>query len=271
MPRASINGVNICYQVKGRGEPLVLIQGLGSPGSGWFFQCRAFSRFYKVIVLDSRGAGRSSKPGAQYSVRTMADDVIGLMDHLGIDKAHILGASMGGMIAQEIAISYPQRVKKLVLACTIADASGVDDAAMMQRSLGLGDGASEADMGSMDARLMGKVMGTVTALSFNRRMYRTFFVPVAKLYFRYGRIAEGVLGQLRSVASHSTLDRLSQIKAPTLVIAGTDDKIMPPQSSDILAKNIPGAKQIKIEGGSHSFFIEMHGRFNREVLEFLKG
>ncbi len=271
MPRASVNGIDIYYQVRGRGEPLVLIQGMGSPGSGWFFQYSAFARSYKVIVLDSRGAGRSSKPGEQYSIKTMADDVIGLMDHLGVDKAHILGASMGGMIAQEIAINYPQRVHKLVLACTTA---GVDDAGMrmmMQRSIGLGDGASEADMGSMDARMMGKVMGTVTALSFNRRMYRTFFIPAAKLYFRYGRIAEGVLGQLRSVASHSTLDRLGQIKAPTLVIAGTEDKIIPPQSSDILAKNIAGAKQVKVEGGSHSFFIEMHGRFNREVLEFLKG
>jgi len=271
MPRASINGVNICYQVSGHGEPLVLIQGLGSPGSGWFFQQRAFGKSYRVIVLDNRGAGRSSKPGEQYTVKTMADDVIGLMDHLGIDKAHIIGASMGGMIAQEIAINYPQRVKKLVLACTTA---GIDDAEMRmlaQRSIGLGDGASEADMGSLDARMMGKMMGTVTASSFNRKIYRTFFVPVAKLYFRYGGIAAGVLGQLRSVASHSTLGRLNQIKAPTLVIAGTGDKLMPPQSSDILAKNIPGAKLVKLEGGSHSFFIEMHGRFNREVFEFLKG
>jgi 3-oxoadipate enol-lactonase len=271
MPRASINGINVCYQVRGSGEPLVLIQGLGSPGSGWFFQCRAFSKFYTVIVLDNRGAGRSSKPDAQYSVRTMADDVIGLMDHLGIDKAHILGASMGGMIAQEIAINYPQRVKKLILACTTA---GVDDAEMrmlMQRSIGLGDGASEADMGSLDARTMGRIMGTVTDLAFNRRMYRAVFIPAAKLYFRYGRIAEGVLGQLRSISSHSTLERLGQVKAPTLVIGGTDDKILPPQSSDILAKNIAGSKQVRVAGGSHSFFIEMHGRFNREVLEFLKG
>ncbi len=126
-------------------------------------------------------------------------------------------------------------------------------------------------MESMDARMMGKVMGTVTALSFNRRWYRAVFIPAAKMYFRYGRIAEGVLGQLRSIASHSTLERLCQIKAPTLVIGGTDDKILPPQSSDILAKNIAGAKQVRVEGGSHSFFIEMHGRFNREVLEFLKG
>jgi 3-oxoadipate enol-lactonase len=271
MPRANINGIDINYSVSGHGEPLVLIQGLGSPGSAWFFQLRAFSRFYKVIILDNRGAGRSSKPGGQYSVKTMADDVIGLMDHLGIDKAHILGASMGGMIAQEIAISYPQRVKKLVLACTTAGVDDADMRLMMQSSIGLGDGASEADMGSLDARVMGKVMGTVTALSFNRRMYRMFFIPAAKLYFRYGGIAAGVLCQLRSVASHSTMDRLGQIKAPTLVIAGTDDKIIPPQSSDILSKNIPGAKLVRVEGGSHSFFMEMHGRFNREVLEFLKG
>lgn len=271
MPRASINGVNICYQASGRGEPLVLIQGLGSPGSAWFFQQRAFAKSYKVIVLDNRGAGRSSKPGKQYSVRTMADDVIGLLDHLGIDKAHILGASMGGMIAQEIAINYPQRVKKLVLACTIADTSGIDDAAMMQKSLGLGDGVSETDMESLDARTMGRFMGTVTASSFNRRMYRAFFVPVSKLYFRYGGIAEGVLGQLRSIISHNTLERLGQIKAQTLVIVGTDDKIFPPQLSDILAQNISGARLVRVEGGSHSFFIEMHGRFNREVLEFLKG
>ncbi|MCK5654501.1 MAG: alpha/beta fold hydrolase, partial [Dehalococcoidia bacterium] len=121
MPKAKVNEVNIDYAVHGQGEPLVLIQGLGGPRSGWIFQTRAFGKYYRVITFDNRGVGKSDKPGGSYTVRTMADDTIALLDYLGVDKAHVLGISLGGMIAQEIAINYPERVRKLILACTAAE------------------------------------------------------------------------------------------------------------------------------------------------------
>lgn len=269
MPKVKVNGVGIAYEVSGRGEPLVMIQGLGSPRIGWFFQKLAFRRYFRVIMLDNRGVGESDKPAGSYTVRDMADDVLGVMDHLGLDRAHIMGASMGGMIAQEIAINYPDRVDKLVLSCTT---SGVNDTASrmeQQKVLGLGDGSAEADLDNLDWQEMGRVMRSIVGLSFNRWFARLFFIPVSKIYFRSGRVIRGIIGQLRAVADHNTTDRLSQIKAPTLVIVGTEDKILSPVSSEIIAENIPNAKLVKIVGGSHSFFIERMKEFNEEVLSFL--
>jgi pimeloyl-ACP methyl ester carboxylesterase len=115
MPKANIHGINLYYQVHGEGAPLVMVQGFGGGHRGWFFQTRAFKKYFQVIIFDNRGIGRSDKAPGQYTVRDLADEAIGLMDYLHIDKAHILGMSMGGMVAQELAINYPDRLKKLVL------------------------------------------------------------------------------------------------------------------------------------------------------------
>src|SRR4030042_6341962 len=120
MPIATANGIQINYKVEGQGDPLVMIMGLGSPRGGWSSQAPFFKKYFQVVIFDNRGVGKSEKPEGPYSTRMMADDAIKLMDHLGIKKARVLGASMGGMIAQELAINYPERVSKLVLACTFA-------------------------------------------------------------------------------------------------------------------------------------------------------
>lgn len=122
MPKAKINGININYEVHGHGEPLVLIMGGICEHRGWMFQTCAFKKYYRVITFDNRGIGKSDRPGGcvAYSMKIMADDVVGLMDHLGIEKAHVLGVSLGGMIAQVLAINYPDRINKLILASTFA-------------------------------------------------------------------------------------------------------------------------------------------------------
>ena len=268
MPKAKVNEVNIDYAVHGQGEPLVLIQGLGGSRSGWIFQTRAFGKYYRVITFDNRGVGKSDKPSGSYTVRTMADDTIALLDYLGVDKTHVLGISLGGMIAQEIAINYPERVRKLILACTAAETGATDENII--RAMGLGDGSSQAEGRDLRGADMGKIMSALTSLSYNRRLFKVLFVPLAKIYLRFGEV-KGISGQLEAAAAYSTLDRLHQIKAPTLVIVGTGDKLMPVHSSEMLANRIPGARLIKVEGGSHAFFMEMRGRFNKEVLNFLKG
>ena len=132
MPIAKVNGININYMVAGQGEPLVMIAGFSADQSLWKSQLPAFKKQFQMVIFDNRGVGKSDKPQGPYSPKMMSEDTIKLMDYLNIKKAHILGHSMGGLIAQEIAINYPERVMKLILASTWAyqdnDANGVTSA-----------------------------------------------------------------------------------------------------------------------------------------------
>ncbi len=273
MPKAKVNEINIYYKVHGQGEPLVLIMGFAGVQRAWIFQTRAFRKYYQVITFDSRGTGKSDKPSGPYTINMMAEDTVGLMDYLRVDKAHILGVSLGGMIAQEIAINYPQRVRRLILASTTAGREEIGDYPLeLLRAMGLKEGFSEADMRSVDFRSVdfGKVMSSITSLSFNKRLYKMVFVPLSKIHVKSIGLS-GLIAQFEASRGHSTLDRLHMIEAPTLVIIGTKDRLMPLHSSEVIASRIPNAKLVKIEGGAHSLFMEMRGRFNKEVLDFLRG
>jgi len=268
MPKVKANGINIYYRVQGKGEPLVLIMGLGAECGDWILQACAFKRYYRVVTFDNRGVGKSDKPSEPYTVKTMADDTVGLMDHLGIDKAHILGVSMGGMIAQEVAINYPERVRKLILVSTNAgrEEKGRHSPELL-RAIGLKEDFSDEDIKAVD---IGKVMASLNAHAFSGGAIKTVAVPFCWVRTKLFGI-KGVKGQFEAVMTHSTLDRLHTIKAATLVIAGTEDRIVPSSSSDVLANRIPNARLVKIEGGSHTLVAEKRGRFNREVLDFLRG
>lgn len=267
MPKTEVNGINISYMVEGQGEPLVMIMGFSAPRIGWVLQRRAFRKYFQVITFDSRGVGGSDKPPGPYSMKMMADDTVGLMDHLGIDKAHILGVSMGGMIAQEVAINYPERVRKLVLGSTYARSDEIGGhSSEYYKALGLEEGCSDDELRSV---AVGKVLGTVFSLAFNSRLYRIGVAPLARVFARL-RASEGVRAQFEAIVGHDTLDRLHLIEAPTLVITGAGDRLHRPGSSEVIANRIPKAKLVKVEGGSHAFLVAMRGRFNREVLDFLR-
>jgi len=266
MPKTPVNGINMYYEVQGKGVPLVMIQGFGGNHQAWFFQTPIFRKYYKVIIFDNRGIGRSGRSSESYTIRTMADDVIGLMDYLGIDKAHVLGLSLGGIVAQEIAISYPERVIKLVLGSTLAGSEQNDVNPEMMKALGVREGSTDVDIRSIDFR---KLMNFMVSAAFNKRLYRMVLVSLSKYGLR-SVDPEGYLRQMQSVAGYNTLDRLQLIKAPTLVITGTGDRIISPSMSDLIASRIPNTRLVKVKGGSHAFFMEMRGRFNKEVLEFLR-
>ena len=118
MPKQKVNRIEIYYEMHGQGDPLVLIMGLRRNAEWWYRQIPTLSKHFQVLVFDNRGAGRTDKPKMDYSIRLFADDTAGLMEALGIREANILGVSMGGYIAQELALNYPDRVKRLVLGCT---------------------------------------------------------------------------------------------------------------------------------------------------------
>jgi len=268
MPKAYVNGINIDYKVQGQGEPLVLIMGYSGDKTGWIFQTRAFKRHFRLVTFDNRGVGKSDKPAGAYSIKMMADDTVGLMAHLGIERAHILGVSMGGMIAQELAINYPERVNKIILGCTApgrSESSGISPE--FPKALGLGDSYTDDEVRGLP---VSKVVNSLLSSAFNKCIYRTLLIALAKIQVRLiGKT--GLVGQLEAVLGHDTFDRLPAIQAPTLVMMGTGDRIIMPSSSEVLANGIPGARLVKFEGGSHAFFIEMRGEFNRVVLDFLRG
>jgi len=197
----------------------------------------------------------------------MADDTIGLMDHLSIEKAHILGVSMGGMIAQELAINHPERVDKLVLGCTFArrdDTSGF--------SSEISKALEVYDTSSHDKVRIRRIFDIMSDLALNKRLWRILAIPQIKIMIRlaHGRTLDGLIGQFEAVLAHDAADRLRMIKAPTLVITGTEDRLIKPISSEVIANLVPKAKLVKVEGGSHNFSVEMRSEFNREVLDFLK-
>jgi len=258
MPLARLNGINISYHVEGEGEPLVMIMGFTASRIGWTPQRRFFKKYYRVVTFDNRGAGKSDKPPGPYSTRMMADDTVKLMDVLGIEKAHIMGLSMGGMIAQELAINHPQRVMKSVLAATYARQDETS-----------GDTLEQAEFLHLAPE---KKASALIGLAFNKPFYRFTIGLLARVLDRFigasGRV--GITGQSEACLKHDTLERLSLITAPTLVIVGTGDRIINPVSSEVIAGRIPNAKLVKVEGASHYFSFEMKNVFNREVLNFLK-
>ena len=267
MPKANVNGINIDYRVEGQGEPLIMISGFSSAKNDWRFQTRSFKKYYRTITFDNRGVGKSDKPTGPYTMKMMANDTIGLMDHLGIEKAHVLGISMGGMIAQELAINHPERVDKLVLASTLArwdETSGFTSEASKRLETFLRSIPNEVEIQ--------RGVDTTIDLTLNKRFYRILAVPLMKIMIRlYDTSAlNGLVEQRDAILAHDTADRLRLIKAPTLVITGTNDRLIKPISSEVIANLVPKAKLIKVEGGSHGVIVEMRSKFNKEVLNFLK-
>jgi pimeloyl-ACP methyl ester carboxylesterase len=253
MPIIKAGDININYKMDGMGEPLVMIMGFGAAMDGWNSQAPFFAKHFKVITFDNRGAGKSDKPKGPYTTAMMAEDTTHLMDSLGIEKAHVMGASMGGLIAQEFAINYPDRVDRLVLACTFARLAMADP-----------EGAKSKDTPEERQK-------RVISLAYNKPLYRLFHGTLAKVRSipHDSPEAVGIEGQNAAVSTHDTVDRLTSIRVPTLVIVGSGDRLVSPSASEFLAGKIPNAGLVKIEGGSHVFNVENRDEFNREILKFL--
>jgi 3-oxoadipate enol-lactonase len=276
MSTAKVGDLDVYYEVHGTGDPLLLIMGLAADSTAWMFQVPDFEQHYRTIVFDNRGVGRTSKPAGPYTMHQMADDAAGLLDALAVDRAHVVGVSMGGMIAQELAIRYPGRVRSLVLACTYPepDAEIERNRRFTVEKLG-GSVTSEGEL-EVDFK-------AIHPMDFLQQLLPTVFNPefiareLPKLIqvfsgaLQYGFSMEAILGQVAAAMSHKATDRLHEIAVPTLVITGDADRLIPPANSDILAKYIPGAKLVRVPGGSHGFNFETPDVFNRAVLEFLAG
>ena len=276
MATVRVGDIDVYYEEHGSGPPLLLIMGLATDSTAWAFQLPEFARHYRAIAFDNRGVGRTSKPAGPYSIHQMADDAAGVMDALGVARAHVLGVSMGGMIAQELALRHPERVSALVLACTFPepDATVEDRRSFMVGQLGgqvSADGELQIDVASLNPLLF--VQQMLPAV-FNPSFIASDLPKLMQVFagaLQYGFSMEAILGQVAAVMGHRATDRLHRIAVPTLVLTGDADQLVAPSNSDILAREIPGAKLVKVPGGSHGFNFETPEVFNREVIDFHAG
>jgi len=266
MAEAKVNDINIYYEIHGDGEPLVLIMGLGGTLEWWFLQVPALSRHYRVVAFDNRGSGRSDKPDIPYTMEMMAKDTAGLMDALGIPSAHIFGISMGGMIAQHVALLYPQRVKTLILGATTCGGShSVSPDPESMKVL--------FDLERMQQLPPEERFREMLPFIFSQEFIessRSVMQELAVRMSQYITPPHGYMRQAQAIMGHDTYERLPEIKAPTLVIAAEEDKIVPVENSRIIASRIPGAELVVLERAGHGFNIELADEVNRAVLDFLR-
>lgn len=262
MPNIKIDDVNMYYEIHGEGEPLVLITGLSSDHKTWLPFLPAFTNNYRVLIMDNRGIGKTEYPDDQFSIDDMASDTVHLMEELGIEKAHILGHSLGGRIAQKIAIKYPERVKSLILAAT--SASQPKSSKLMLNTL-----ADEVNNGmSIEALL--KIMMTIT---FTEKSFVNLDTISERIELRVKSLsrnyARNFARQVRASADYNTKEELSRIKVPTLVLAAENDFIFPLEFLRELAEGIADADLKVIEGTGHSLILEAPQEFIKLVLTFL--
>ncbi len=267
MPGIQVGDVQLNYEIYGEGQPLVLIPGFRTGLWLWLKQVETFARKYRTIVFDPRGIGgseESDKPIGPMSIKTLADDLAGLLSALGIEQAHILGASFGGFVAQEFAIVYPQMTRSLTLCCTSF-------------------GGPRHLLPSVDTlQALAAINGLNTEES-TRKNFEFAFSPVfiserpeeldevVRLRLSNPVSDQTHFAQLQAAATFDAEGRVSEIKAPTMVITGEEDTLVPTVNSHNLAKQIPGARLIVIKGGSHMFFIEQAEEFNSAVIDFIEG
>jgi pimeloyl-ACP methyl ester carboxylesterase len=263
MPKVKINDCNIFYETHGQGDPLVLIMGLRRNLEWWYRQLPVLAEYFQVIVFDNRGAGRSDKPAMEYSIRLFADDTAGLMDALGLKRAGILGYSMGGYIAQELALNCPDKIEKMILAST----GGGGDRAVLMSPDRLEK--FQANAGLKPEEILRKDMDIYFSDEFveqNPEKVDEFI----KISLRHYQPADAFFRQFDACLRHDTVDRLNRLVVPTLIMTGDDDPLVPPGNSHVLQELIPAAELHVFTGGRHCVVIEKADQFNKKVIDFLK-
>jgi len=263
MPKARVNGIELNYVEAGSGDPLLLIMGFGGDHLAWAFQMPVFAQKYRVIAFDNRGTGQSDVPDVPYTARMMAEDAVGLLDHLKIERAHVLGVSMGGMIAQEVALNHPQRVRSLQLHCTMAR----PDRYMHTLIEGW---RTVRRKSTAEEWLRVVALWLFSPKTFAERPEFVETIIQTGLANPHPFTLTGFLRQGDAVRSHDTLARLATLAPPALVSVADDDILVPPRFSRALAAAIPGATLKTIDGAGHCYFWERPDVFNAMCVEFLE-
>lgn len=253
----------IHYEVTGKSgaTPVLMIQGLGASKNAWNLQRIAMATRFRIISFDNRGAGRSDKPTEPFTLEQMADDALAVLDAAGIETAHVVGASMGGVISQIVAVKYPHRVRSLTLVCTACRNHP------WRQELLQSWAKTAADKGMIE---VGKeaAQWVMSPRSFRRLVPAfTWMGPLAALRPRHSFVS-----QIDAILNtrEDLVDQLSTITAPTMVIVGNQDILTPRGDSEEIAERIPNAELVVISGAAHGLMMEHSTTFNRILIEFLQ-
>jgi len=256
---AEINGTQLYYEIHGKGFPLVLVEGLGVATWIWEKQIPEFSRHFMTISYDNRGVGRSAKPAGPYSISMLTADLLALLDYLHLNKIHLLGLSMGGLIAQEFALAHPGRVERLVLAATThGGSSHIPMAAKTLQMLLESSGNSRA-----------AVRKRLSLAYSDEFMEKDEMNHLIDLRMADPQPREAFLAQAQAGAAFDRSKDVQRISAPTLILSSTGDLIVPYQNAKLLANKIPNSKLIIYNKFGHQFLVENFAEFNKDVLTFL--
>jgi 3-oxoadipate enol-lactonase len=262
MPTTGVNGQTIYYEDHGEGEPLLCVMGLAADTLAWTLQVPAFSERHRTIIFDNRDVGQSSQATGSYEISDMAQDALCLADALELDSFHLLGVSMGGAIAQEIAIRAPARIRTLTLAVTFP-------------------------AGGPYARRLAEVWGArVRQISREQHIDELMLINHSEAFYEHPEMVEFVRTailsnphpqppeafgrQLAACGRHDTRERLGQLTMPTHVIGAERDILVPVWKSREVAELIPGAKLTVIPGAPHGLSLERAEEFNAAVLGFIR-
>lgn len=248
----------IYWDEQGQGTPLLLIMGLGYPSALWHRTRPILAQHFRTIALDNRGVGSSDVPPGPYSIATMASDAAAVLDAAGVSHAHVFGVSMGGMIAQEFALQYPERTRALILGCT-------------------------APGGPFAVRAEKKVTDILFARGMTFEQSREAILPHiydaatprdkveedVAIRRRWVTSQAGYIAQLQAILAWQSYDRLHEIKSPALVIHGKSDALVPPANGKLIAERIPNAKLVLLDHASHLFTTDQTEAAHHAILEFL--
>src|SRR5262245_9254006 len=241
MPFTLNQGTKIYWDEEGNGDPILLIMGLGYPAIAWYRTRPVLSREFRTIAFDNRGVGRSERPPGPYPIPLMASDALAVLDAARVETAHVFGVSMGGMIAQEFALQYPERVRSLILGCTTAGGSHAVRAEaevndfMRARSNLDPDAAAEASVPYI----------------YDSATPRTLIDEDLVLRKQWPTKPQAYLAQLQGILAWEAYSRIDQIRVPTLVIHGESDRLIPVRNGELIAERITGAKFVRLTQAGH--------------------
>jgi pimeloyl-ACP methyl ester carboxylesterase len=255
--------VRIAWERQGEGAPLLLIHGLGYARWGWEPVLAGLARRFDVILFDNRGIGASDAPPGPYTAAEMAGDAVQVLDETGVERANVVGTSLGGMVAQELALSHPERVDRLVLACTTP--GGPKAHPMPQQTVALMAEAATLAPAVALRRFVENALARESVATRPEMVDRIMTHRLATAQSPAAWAAQAAAG-----AAFDAYDRLGGLRAPTLVQHGSEDVVVDPRNGHLLAELVPDARLDAFPATGHLFFWEQPERFVSSVTAFLE-